>query len=174
MAEALCPACHHRDHDPGSCEWCPNCELHTDEALDWLMRHDPMLATVGSPEAVAAYAARRPAADRRGGPAVVLADALAAALEAYPESRFTIGTKFDAHDFPYEVRYDREAHAAAILADPAFREALTAALAEAIDHGRDDYHQPLLTAWDDQCEYWLTTQQVAAAIVANMLPETGQ
>jgi len=41
--------------------------------------------------------------------------ALAAALEANPESKFTAGTKFDAHDFPYEFHYDRVAHAAAIL-----------------------------------------------------------
>jgi hypothetical protein len=43
LAEALCPACHHRDHDPGSCEWCPRCELHTDEALAWVMRIEPEL-----------------------------------------------------------------------------------------------------------------------------------
>jgi hypothetical protein len=34
----VCPACHHADHDPGSCEWCPRCELHYDEAADWLRR----------------------------------------------------------------------------------------------------------------------------------------
>jgi hypothetical protein len=38
-----CPACHHPDHDPGSCEWCPRCELHTDDALSWVERIDPAL-----------------------------------------------------------------------------------------------------------------------------------
>jgi hypothetical protein len=36
-----CPACHHPDHDPGSCEWCPRCELHTDDAREWLDRIEP-------------------------------------------------------------------------------------------------------------------------------------
>jgi hypothetical protein len=35
---SVCPACHHRDHDPGSCEECPRCELHTDEALAFVLR----------------------------------------------------------------------------------------------------------------------------------------
>jgi hypothetical protein len=38
-----CPACHHRDHDPGSCHWCPYCELHIDDALAWVRRIDPDL-----------------------------------------------------------------------------------------------------------------------------------
>jgi len=37
----FCPACHHIEHDPGSCEWCPRCELHTDDALAWLLRISP-------------------------------------------------------------------------------------------------------------------------------------
>lgn len=39
LREAMpCPACHHLDHDPGSCPDCPRCELHVDEALIWLSR----------------------------------------------------------------------------------------------------------------------------------------
>lgn len=34
--ERPCPACHHPEHDPGSCPDCPRCELHVDEALIWL------------------------------------------------------------------------------------------------------------------------------------------
>lgn len=34
-----CPACHHREHDPGSCPECPRCELHFDEAVAWLARN---------------------------------------------------------------------------------------------------------------------------------------
>lgn len=33
-----CPACHHLEHDPGSCPECPRCELHVDEALIWVSR----------------------------------------------------------------------------------------------------------------------------------------
>jgi hypothetical protein len=40
-----------------------------------------------------------------------------------------------------------------------------AALAAAVDKGRDDDHQPLLTAWDGSCDYWLTSEQIAAAIL---------
>jgi hypothetical protein len=41
---ALCPACHHPDHDPGACRrGCDRCELHTDEALDWVIRIEPDL-----------------------------------------------------------------------------------------------------------------------------------
>jgi hypothetical protein len=35
----VCPACHHAEHDPGSCPECPRCELHFDEAADWLRRN---------------------------------------------------------------------------------------------------------------------------------------
>jgi len=37
----VCPACHHHDHDPGSCEWCASgwCELHYDEVIEWLRRN---------------------------------------------------------------------------------------------------------------------------------------
>ena len=47
-AEALrgeCPSCHHPDHDPGSCrEGCgARCELHTDDALDFVLRVEPEL-----------------------------------------------------------------------------------------------------------------------------------
>jgi hypothetical protein len=39
LTDALvCPACHHRDHDPGGCGDCPRCELHFDEAVEWLAR----------------------------------------------------------------------------------------------------------------------------------------
>ena len=34
----LCPACHHPEHDPGACSECPRCELHVDEALEWVAR----------------------------------------------------------------------------------------------------------------------------------------
>ncbi len=41
---SLCPACHHRSHDPGSChEGCDRCELHTDEALAFVLRYEPEL-----------------------------------------------------------------------------------------------------------------------------------
>lgn len=40
---SLCPACHCPDHDPGSCPNCPRCELHTDEAVDWVRRVEPEL-----------------------------------------------------------------------------------------------------------------------------------
>ena len=40
---SLCPACHCPDHDPGSCPNCPRCELHTDEAFDWVLRVEPEL-----------------------------------------------------------------------------------------------------------------------------------
>lgn len=38
-----CPACHHRAHDPGSCSECPRCELHTDEAMAFVLRYEPEL-----------------------------------------------------------------------------------------------------------------------------------
>lgn len=38
MAVMPCPACHHPEHDPGSCPECPRCELHVDEALIWVSR----------------------------------------------------------------------------------------------------------------------------------------
>ncbi len=41
--ETVCPACHHRDHDPGSCPSCPRCELHTDEAFAFVLRIEPEL-----------------------------------------------------------------------------------------------------------------------------------
>jgi len=44
-----CPACHHPDHDPGSCEWCPRCELHTDDAFAWVQRIDPDLIATPAP-----------------------------------------------------------------------------------------------------------------------------
>lgn len=45
-----CPACHHRDHDPGACEWCSHCELHYDDALAWVARHAPdLLREAASP-----------------------------------------------------------------------------------------------------------------------------
>jgi hypothetical protein len=40
---SVCPACHHRFHDPGSCSECPRCELHTDEALAFVLRVEPEL-----------------------------------------------------------------------------------------------------------------------------------
>jgi hypothetical protein len=40
---SVCPACHHVAHDPGSCEECPRCELHTDEALAFVLRIEPGL-----------------------------------------------------------------------------------------------------------------------------------
>ena len=40
---SVCPACHHRAHDPGSCSECPRCELHTDEALAFVLRYEPEL-----------------------------------------------------------------------------------------------------------------------------------
>lgn len=48
----LCPACHHREHDPGSCrEGCDRCELHTDDAFEFVLRVEP--------ELVEAYCAAR-------------------------------------------------------------------------------------------------------------------
>lgn len=38
---SVCPACHHRAHDPGGCSECPRCELHTDEAAAFVLRIDP-------------------------------------------------------------------------------------------------------------------------------------
>ena len=40
---SVCPACHHRFHDPGGCSECPRCELHTDEALAFVLRVEPEL-----------------------------------------------------------------------------------------------------------------------------------
>lgn len=39
----VCPACHHEAHDPGGCSECPRCELHTDEALAFVLRYEPDL-----------------------------------------------------------------------------------------------------------------------------------
>jgi hypothetical protein len=50
---ALCPACHHADHDPGSCPDCPRCELHYDEAREWLARNG-QLSLIERLEALAA------------------------------------------------------------------------------------------------------------------------
>lgn len=40
---SVCPACHHRAHDPGACSECPACELHTDEAAAFVLRIEPEL-----------------------------------------------------------------------------------------------------------------------------------
>jgi hypothetical protein len=40
---SVCPACHHREHDPGGCSECPRCELHTDEAFAFVLRVEPEL-----------------------------------------------------------------------------------------------------------------------------------
>lgn len=40
---SVCPACHHRAHDPGGCSECPRCELHTDEATAFVLRYEPEL-----------------------------------------------------------------------------------------------------------------------------------
>ena len=50
---SVCPACHHRAHDPGGCSECPRCELHTDEAAAFVLRYEPeliaALATASTP-----------------------------------------------------------------------------------------------------------------------------
>jgi hypothetical protein len=48
---SVCPACHCPDHDPGSCRNCPKCELHTDEALAFVLRVEPELVAALTPEA---------------------------------------------------------------------------------------------------------------------------
>jgi hypothetical protein len=46
---SVCPACHHHSHDPGSCPACPRCELHTDEALAFVLRYEPELVAALTP-----------------------------------------------------------------------------------------------------------------------------